>query len=424
MFAAVLIGWIIIAGFSHGLQPPTEEGRDYYSIAQGHYRVYYYYAGRVLHPVVVHWVAVLIGASLPEAFYITSCISVLLFLVLVAVFLTAESKYPLLMLPLAVVPALVYNFQNYYWQDMFHAMLAVCFFLVLRANIWLSLPLLLMLNITRESTVLLTTALVAVSLVRHKWRFSVVSAITGLVGMYVVAVFVRHALPNKHQIPTLLFDALKALYGFVYNVLGLVFWTDTNATTTLCRPRWTMIVPPWMHLGAIRQIGFCGFNYRNSLNTLVVLGCSFGIMPAYLGRAILCRWQWIAKNLEFYALVALLYGLMAFFSTPLAGTSIERYIFYAWPAFFLTVPLLLQLAAPRKALLVVLVFLSIASAWLPYFLLRTGRHEHLILTVSAEVALYIAATAVVRRVDLPSTDVFTELGRQNLSAASLATGGL
>ncbi|HKN11459.1 MAG TPA: hypothetical protein VJ376_18555, partial [Pseudomonadota bacterium] len=69
-----------------------------------------------------------------------------------------------LALPLLATPVVSENLYNYYFPDLFFAALCAVFFLAMRFSPWLSLPLLLLLHLTRESTVLLTASLIAVSL--------------------------------------------------------------------------------------------------------------------------------------------------------------------------------------------------------------------------------------------------------------------
>ena len=78
---------------------------------------------------------------------------------------------PRLWLLLAATAMIVDQYRNYYWHDLFYAALCALFFLALRANWWVSLPIILLLCVTRESTVILVAVLVAITAFRRQWAF-------------------------------------------------------------------------------------------------------------------------------------------------------------------------------------------------------------------------------------------------------------
>jgi hypothetical protein len=52
-------------------------------------------------------------------------------------------------------------------HDLFHAALCAAFFLLMRASRWAALPVVFLLYLTRESTIVLATAIVVIALARH-----------------------------------------------------------------------------------------------------------------------------------------------------------------------------------------------------------------------------------------------------------------
>src|SRR5579872_3441216 len=148
----------LVAIFANpGITEPYVEGEAYLQIAQGHPETTYnYYAGRILHPLTVRTLANVFPMDLHRAFYIVALISLLGFCVSVNLYLYRRGVHPALIVLLAGVPAMVILFRGYYFQDFFHAMLVAAFLLVYSCSAWAALPILFLLQLTRESTILLS----------------------------------------------------------------------------------------------------------------------------------------------------------------------------------------------------------------------------------------------------------------------------
>jgi hypothetical protein len=249
--AGCVLGGALAFLFRPSLYSPFDEGWCYLGIARLTFRgIPSYYAGRVFHPLVVRFVASVFHVPIDaRPFLWVSAAALIVVLGCLGAYYGLEFRStPGLWLLLAVTAAIVDQYRNYYWHDLFYAALCALFFLALRANWWLSLPIVFLLYVTRESTIVLVVALVAIAAFRRQWTFCAGALVVGLAGMGVESTLVRHAVPNQHGISIVVLDALKIPYNFAINICGLEFWTNTIATTTGA-PRWVANVPAWIRLG-------------------------------------------------------------------------------------------------------------------------------------------------------------------------------
>ncbi|MFZ0785225.1 MAG: hypothetical protein WAM67_05510 [Candidatus Acidiferrales bacterium] len=360
------LGALLAIVFRPSLYPTYVEGIAYLLIAKLDFRgIPGYYAGRVLHPLVVRAVAHAFHVPIDaRPFLWVSAGALIVFFACLGAWYGLEfSSMPGLWLLLAVTATLVDQYRNYYWHDLFYAMLCALFFLALRANWWLALPIVFLLYVTRESTIILVVALVAITALRRQWAFCLSALAAGLAGMAVQGVLVARALPDGHGIPVVFVDALKVPYNFALNICGLEFWTNTIAATTPA-PRWMAGVPAWLPLGNIHQVGFIGFLWDQPLRTLLVLSTAFGILPLIVIRA---GRGWGRSLVQRFDLaLACVYGALMFILAPLQGTTPARYILYAWPLFWLFGVAELEAVIPeRRRRRLAIVALSACAAWAP-----------------------------------------------------------
>ena len=342
------------------------EGIAYVDIANLDFRgIPSYYAGRVLHPFAVRLVAAVFHLPIDARAFLWVSIAVLIifFSSLGAYYGLEFSSAPEMWLLLAVTITVVDAYRNYYWHDLFHAALCALFFLALRANWWTSLPIVLLLYVTRESTIVLVVALVAVTAFRRQWPFCLSALAVGLAGMGLESALVAHAVPNKHGISMVLLDVLKIPFNFALNICGLEFWTNTNAATTLA-PKWIASVPTWLHLGNIRQVGFSGFFWELPARTLLLLSTAFGILPLIVIRAARRGWgRLLLRRLDLST--ACVYGTLMFVLAPLQGTIPSRYVLYGWPVFWIFGVATLEAAYRGWRRRIEIVALSACAAWIP-----------------------------------------------------------
>jgi hypothetical protein len=337
VIAALCFGIGLAFAFRPGAYLPYWEGRYYFAIANGDYtHMESFYAGRVLHPIVVRIVAALAHVPVDwRAFLWVSMASLVIFFCALGAYFGLEFPIqPWLCVPLIATATVVDQYRNYYWHDLFYAALSALFFLTLRRNRWACLPILFLLYMTRESTIVLAAVLVAVAAIRRQWLFFASSAFVGAAGFKMTSALVARALPGHHGIPVILLDLLKLPYNFALNVCGVELWTNTDAATIKEAPKWVVNLPAWLHLGNIHQIGYCGFFWQRPAQLLMFLSCAFGVLP-------LLVWQGLASGRarplfkRFDCTIAFAYGGLMFALTPLIGTLPGRYVLYAWPAFWI-----------------------------------------------------------------------------------------
>ncbi len=359
------MGGVLALVFRPGIYGPYDEGWCYLSIAKLNFPgIPSYYAGRVFHPLVVRLVASVFHVPIDARpfLWVSAGSLIVVFGCLGAYYGFEFASMSSLWLLLAVTATIVDQYRNYYWQDLFYAALCALFFLALRVNWWLSLPIVFLLYVTRESTIVLVVALVAIAAFRRQWAFCFSALVVGLAGMGVESTLVRHALPDQHNIPMVLLDALKIPYNFALNICGVEFWTNTIAATTEA-PRWIANVPAWIHLGNIHQVGFINFSWERPAWTLLVLSTAFGILPLVVIRA--GRGAGRSLIRRFDLATACVYGSLMFILAPLQGTAPARYILYAWPLFWLFGVAALEAAVPGRRRRIGIVALSLCAAWTP-----------------------------------------------------------
>jgi hypothetical protein len=362
------VGIVIAATFKPTIYPPFSDGVAYFMMANHDYSANYgYYGTRLLHPIFVSVLSHITGMPVDANLFLLVAMGALVtFFLLLGVDYSLEGlTNPGVWLLLPATATLVDQYRNYYWHDMFYAVLCALFFLVLRENLWLGLPIVLALYLTRESTIILIPCLVAVALLRRQWAFGLSALVAGILAMLLSSHLNSHALTNRQGVPMLVLDALKMPFNFALNVCGLEFWANTNAGY-LGKPRWIADVPSWLHLGNIHQVGYVGFTWQRPVQLLVILLSAFGTLPVLVGRVVASGWSRRLLDRFDYA-VAFAFGATMFFLAPLQGTTPARYVFYAWPVFWIFGVAALNEVVGNKHRQISLVLLSLVASWVPAF---------------------------------------------------------
>lgn len=350
-------------------QEPYAEGQDYFYNAEGNRSaVYSYYAGRVLHPWVARWASGLFGVSLQDGFRIVTLLSLLAFGALI----TLPGRQSLLSAFFAsltlAAPAVVSAYRGYYFQDLFYSALLAGGLLVLKHRSWFFLPFLVLLYLTRESTILVAVALIGLAIFRKDHWLALATAVTSIGCLVVVRLLVSQGIPDKHGLNAAVLYLLKVPYNASYNLLGLVFWTDTNAETTVCIPSIRFHVAHIALLGRIKEIGFCGFRPELPLRSALLFVTAFGISPALIWLRRASAWS-LLRNAPYDLALAAGYGLLALLSAYSTGTWVDRYVLYAWPL-FLYIPIRI-LTSPDIAIPgsdgILLLICDLVALWLPSF---------------------------------------------------------
>jgi hypothetical protein len=373
-FILGLFAVIAVASFAYWAFPPHQEpyedGQDYFRIAEGNpSSAYSYYAGRVFHPWLARAAAEISGSSLQDGFRLVSVLSLLMFGFVV----TIPNRQSFLAIGFAVLtiaaPVVISAYQAYYFQTLCYSAILAGGLLVLKERRWLFLPFLVLLYLTRESTVLITIALVTLATLRKDSRFAVAVAIVSVCCLITVRILVSQGIPDKHGLNPFLFYGLKIAYSLAYNFFGLVFWTNTNATTIVCIPSVRWDVSSIAMLGKIKEIGFCGFYPELPLHSALLLVTAFGVCPAiiWLCRSSLFR---LLRTGTYDLALATSFGVLALLSAYFTGPGMGgyRYMMYTWPLFIymsLWILSLFGVVASSRDVVLLLVCQFIAL-WLPF----------------------------------------------------------
>ncbi len=333
------------------LLPPERLGApdsvSYYATADGrHAEAYSYYAGRVLHPVLVGRVAGTFALPLPNAFRLTHAVSLGVFFGAVALLVRRYWILPLLL------SAVVFGAsRDYYVADLFYAAMTAVFLLLSSVSPWLGLAMVPLLHLTRESTVMVALIVAAVNLRRDR-RLAVVALGLGVVGVAVVGWLAAQGVPSRHGLPMVLFNGAKVAFNAASNLLGLMLWTDTNAVTLDCQPLWKTAV----QIGGIREVGLCTAFYR-PVSIAADFATAFGVLPLLLWRRRAELWGAEATRLACWL------GVSAAVMAPLVGTSVGRYLLQAWPLCWVWGAAAVDALSPRRR--AALVGLSLVASWTP-----------------------------------------------------------
>jgi hypothetical protein len=132
------------------------------------------------------------------------------------------------------------------------------------------------------------------------------------------------------------------------------------------------------------------------LQTLAALLVPFGVEPALIARLVRGRWRTFTKrDYRFQTIFA--YGATCLVLAPVIGPGPARYVLYAWPLYFLSLPELLKSLTFNRSLSIALIALHaaacVAALSIPYGAPRFGQF----LLVPVLLALNVMAYRCVSR---------------------------
>jgi len=148
---------------------------------------------------------------------------------------------------------------------------------------------------------------------------------------------VRLGKPNIYHLPDTAYLLLKIPYNFSRNVLGIMFWTNSDPTRGVPTVTWNL--PAFLHLGRVKEAGIL-FNWWPPLETLVSLVTVFGFAP--LVFVYLWKRRSFGKPMPESIHVAFLYGLICYILGTSLGASIFRLIGGGWPLVWIAIPYVLM----------------------------------------------------------------------------------
>jgi hypothetical protein len=173
----------------------------------------------------------------------------------------------------------------------------------------------------------------AVGFFRHNPLLLFGSLAVLVAGSVLSSAFSKLGQPNIHNMPDILFLALKVPYNFALNYLGICVWTEV---TGIGHPIVTWQIPPFLHL-ADKQIGF-NFEWHYPFDTAIALLTVFGSGPVFLAHY---ARRWRLMLAEFWVIqVIFFYGAISYLLGPAVGNMVSRLVGYGWPVFWIALPYL------------------------------------------------------------------------------------
>jgi hypothetical protein len=400
--AAIVVTLIVtlLVG-SQGDHITVPDSANYRLIAYGHIeQAAKPFANRVLHANVVRVVANWTGLSPDAAFPIAGAASLALFIPICALLLQPGwgPWAPWLCIALLCEPWVAALFQLYYFPDLLHAALVGVFFYLLTFYPRWAWPVLFLLTLTREATVLLSISVVAVYLLFGRRRLAIEAALVFLLGVLCQARLASNSLPNVHGINNLIYMLCKIPNNLLANIFGLKFAYNTYSYYATTHPIAVIDLPHWGFLHNLRQAALVEIDYKAPLQTLLAYLTVFGIAPVLLYCGFRRQVRTLRDILGFPAvvLVAVCYGALSILVAPTLGNDVPRYLSYAWPVFvvagshFVKLPFLFSERMALFACQLILCWVTSVSPLLP--------------AIAVAIALHYVAFRISRRTEHPLPD--------------------
>jgi hypothetical protein len=319
------------------------------------------FSGRILYPTLVRTLKAT-GLSTDGCFVVAALLALIILPLTISLRVMKGAQHWFMLVPVLLTPFLMQMFKECYLPDLFHAALLGLFFLVFE-RAWLAgLLLFLMLFLTRESTILLGASIIVLALYRSNGRLALKICLATVAGLAAVKYAGSFGRPNIHEMNDLVYMALKVPFNLIVNVTGIQLWANT---IDYCTPQITFSVAGWLPLGSIKTIGVCEFNPMRPLTTVALMLTTFGVAPTLLSYHLTKSPRQFLKVKPFWLVVAVLYGILSFFLGVAIGSSVYRLIGSGWPAFWLTMPMILaRYYGTDRGTFFLLVFSQVVTCWL------------------------------------------------------------
>jgi hypothetical protein len=373
---AVIILILLVTFFAY----PYDYNVDsyfYLEMAKGHFNnVVKPFSNRILHPFISGFLTEVIGIKPSISFITIQIISLIVFLTSMFMIQKNRVQNPILVILVIFCPFLITMFQQYYISDLFYtALLLLFFYSLIHHKIWLSFILVFLLQITRESTLLLILIISVVSIYHKNRKLLTGSIVCGIIGMVVVSVISGTGSDNIHHTSNFMYSFAKIIYNSLKNLFGIVLWTNTLAANNpglfTHIPAVLVGVPDWFPLGSIRSIGIYELNLQFPLTTLLNMLTVFGALPLMFFSVVFRYPKYLSKKSPVYIQVAVWYGLLSYLTGPLVGSSVDRLIGYGWPVFWIVTPMMIKtFFNPNLRFYIRLFAFHFLLYWLPFLLLK------------------------------------------------------
>jgi hypothetical protein len=300
------------------------------------------FASRQLGALIVTGWMHLFHSSVETGFLVEGTASIVFMLVAIYYLALKTTAPRWFLFAMAFVPFWPFLLQDLVLPDLWYSALLALLLLILEEEHMLAAAVMMFpLMLSRESTSLTLVCFLIAAWKRLRWTDRIVAVVSAVAGSVVVKHLAMRAQPNAEHLPESIYMLAKVPWNFMYNVFGLVPWSNIN--TQFCAiPRWSFPV----HAGPVHAIGICGFSVTGWVLISEAVLSEFGLLPLLLGFL----W-WRGRKLKTPSVLlrfTLLYGVASLVLAPVLGTWFARLIGYAWPIFFVALPLLFD-RIPYKA---------------------------------------------------------------------------
>jgi hypothetical protein len=409
----VLIVGIASLYYWHVLKEPFNQPDSdaYIQMAEGHIgEVSKPFTNRVLNPAVSGFISRTTGWSIHTSFFLTNLVLTTIWVAIGLQWTIRRTGSIALALAIVLTPMTLYYAREIYGSDCVHAGLTAIFFLLIAKGLfWFAIPLLFVLQLARDSTLLLTFVFVLVSAYRRKWGFAIAAVLFTALGVGVVGQIAKQGKSNIHEQGTLVYLVGKVPFNFFTNVCGLRMWTNTHAETLPQgypnEPLVKIQLPDWMPTGKMRQVGIYEIDWLGPSRCASVMSTLFGVttvIPLFV--IVRRRWRLVRDDgLSFVALLSLVYGVCAFLIGPCLGAGYLRLTSHGWPLAWIAAPELLahyfNLSPNNKRFTGQLIWLQVICAWPPFVLQELGMHFEYAFLIALAIAIpcYVLAWRLLRR---------------------------
>jgi hypothetical protein len=316
------------------------------------------FAARQLHPHLARWLADIFHLSLHSGFIAEQVISLFVLTAALGWLLDSMGAGRRLLLAVAGTSFWAAMFNGVGLPDLWFSALLGLFLVLLYRQKWLAAAAMLFLMfLSRESTVLVLVCLLISAWRELRVSGRIVALSASAAGMLVVHSLIPAGMQNRERLGTLAYMAGKIPWNFLKNIVGIPPWNNLNQNNC-ASPRWSVPV----HLGAMHLVGLCSYNPIPPLTTLRFALSSFGLFP------LLLVFVWRRRNRQpgsdsVILRFSLIYGLASLLLAPELGSSVARLIDYAWPLFFVALPLLLVSSGMNPLHSTALTGLHLAVSW-------------------------------------------------------------
>ncbi|HZC45818.1 MAG TPA: hypothetical protein VE243_05035, partial [Candidatus Acidoferrum sp.] len=234
-------------------------------------------------------------------------------------------------------PFEIQSLPTYYLPDLLNAALLSIFLLAVASQTDLVAGiLLLLLFLSRESTILIAATVIPIAIMAHRRTLGVAAIAATVAGVAITHYFAALGPANVHGLPDFYYLTFKVGYNALHNLAGIKLSVPSGRMKP-CRPEWILTLPSVLRTSYLSQLGICQWNPYQPVATIGAWLTGFGAAPAI---TIWCALKVRNEILRAptWTLIAAVYGVLAFAIGPLTGTGVDRLIGYGWPLFLVAMP--------------------------------------------------------------------------------------